>query len=186
LRRWLSTEELDFADAEHNAYRDLPDPVNHRRRVLFVKPRFWVIVDDLDGSTEHRIDLRFQFAPMDVMLETDLWARARGPRGQGLLVRPIATIPLKGEILEGGLDPSRGWTSPHYGQLRPAPLLVYSAVAVLPVRIVTLLWPTRNAGDTAPAVCPVEGHGPGAAGLVLKNTHHRIKFDEPVFVVERG
>jgi hypothetical protein len=152
LRRWLSTEALDFADAEHSAYRHLKDPVTHRRRVLFVKPRFWLVVDDLDGSTEHRIDLRFQFAPMDMSLEADLLARARGPRGHGLLVRPVATVPLKGEILEGCLDPPQGWVSPHYGQRHQAPLLVYSAVATLPFRIVTLLWPISTSDDPIPTV----------------------------------
>jgi len=185
-RHWLSIEAFDFADSEHDAYRRLPDPVTHRRRVLFVKPRFWIIVDDLDGSAEHRVDLRFQFAPMEVTLEADLWARAWGPRGHGLLVRPIATVPLKGEILEGCLDPPRGWVSPHYGQRRPAPLLVYSVLAMLPFRIVTLLWPIRDARDPAPIVCPLDGDARGLSGLRLESTHQRIKFDEPVFVVERG
>jgi heparinase II/III-like protein len=186
LRRWLCNEALDFADTEHDAYRHLPDPVSHRRRVLFVKPRFWVVVDDLDGRAEHRIDLRFQFAPMHVTLETDLWARARGARGQGLLVRPLATVPLKGEILEGCLDPPRGWISPHFGQRYPAPSLVYSAVAMLPFRIVTLLWPIENAQTPLPLVRPLEGDGPGLPGLLLESTQQRIRFDEPVFVVERG
>jgi hypothetical protein len=186
LRRWLSTEEVDFADTDHLAYGHLPDPVTHRRRVLFVKPRFWVIVDDLDGSTEHRIDLRFQFAPMEVTLEADLSARARGPRGHGLLVRAMASVPLKGEILEGCLDPSRGWVSPHYGQRHPAPLLVYSAVATLPLRVVTLLWPTEDAQALFPLVRSLEGGALGPDGLVLENTHQLIRFDEPMFVVERG
>src|SRR5262249_24850057 len=43
LHRWLSTEAFDFADASHDAYRRLSDPVLHRRRVLFVKPHFWVV-----------------------------------------------------------------------------------------------------------------------------------------------
>jgi hypothetical protein len=186
LHRWLSTEALDFADAEHNAYRHLPDPVIHRRRVLFVKPHFWVVVDDLNGKTEHRIDLRFQFAPMEMTLEADLWARARGPRGHGLLVRPFATVPFKAEIFEGCLDPPRGWISLNYGQRRPAPVLVYSTLAMLPFRIVTLLWPTGDARGPAPLVRPLVGHGPGPDGLLLENTRQRIKFDEPVFVVERG
>jgi hypothetical protein len=183
---WLSTEALDFADAEHDAYRHLPDPVTHRRRVLFVKPRFWVVVDDLVGKAEHRIDLRFQFAPMQVTLGADLWARARGPLGHGLLVHPLAAVPLKGEILEGCLDPPRGWTSPHYGQRCPAPVLVYSAVAMLPFRIVTVLWPSRDARAPLPLVRPLEGDGPGLDGLLLESTQQRIRFDEPVFVVERG
>ena len=40
LNRWLSTASFDFADAEHNAYGRLPDPVRHRRRVT-LGPRSW-------------------------------------------------------------------------------------------------------------------------------------------------
>jgi hypothetical protein len=152
LRQWLSTDEIDFADVEHNAYTHLTDRLTHRRRLLFVKPRLWLVVDDLDGTGEHRIDLRFQFAPMDVTLESDLQARARVAKGHELLVWPVATVPLKGEILEGYLDGRQGWVAPHYGQRHPAPVLVYSAVAALPLRIVTVLWPLNSPEDPIPAV----------------------------------
>src|SRR6185295_18230461 len=56
LRRWISTDSFDLADADHDAYHRLPDPVTHRRRVFFAKPRYWVVVDELDGKVEHRID----------------------------------------------------------------------------------------------------------------------------------
>jgi hypothetical protein len=64
----------------------------------------------------------------------------------------LATVPLKGEILEGCLDTPQGWVAPDYGQRHPAPLLVYSAVATLPFRIVTLLWPIRTSDDPIPTV----------------------------------
>src|SRR5438034_1165550 len=60
VRGWTSTESTDVIDAEHDAYADLPDPVRHRRRILFVKPDFWVVVDDLTGGALHDIEMRFQ------------------------------------------------------------------------------------------------------------------------------
>jgi hypothetical protein len=89
---------------------------------------------------------------MEVTLEGDLWARARGARGHGLLVRPLAAVPLKGEILEGCLEKPQGWVAPNYGQRHPAPLLVYSAVATLPFRIVTVLWPVSIPDEPNPTV----------------------------------
>jgi hypothetical protein len=185
LRHWLTTEALDFADAEHDAYTHLPDPVTHRRRVLFIKPRFWLVVDDLEGKAEHRIDLRFQFAPMKVSMESDLWARATDPQGNELLIRPFASLPVTGEVSDGLLDPPRGWIAPHYGQRRSAPSVVYSAVAILPIRVVTLLWPTGDPGEAPPSVRPLGDHKHGPDGLLIEDVALRISFDEPVFVVER-
>jgi hypothetical protein len=101
-----------------------------------------------------------------------------------LLVRSFAAEIAKGEILEGRLDPPRGWISPHYGQRYPAPLLVYTAVAKLPLRITTLLWPTLYTDDPAPLVRLLEGHGRGPHGLLLESTGQSIMFHDPLFVVE--
>src|SRR5207245_877674 len=91
LRYWLSTERFDFADAEHGAYQRLADPVTHRRRVVFVKPRYWIVVYDIQGSADDRIELRFQFAPMEVTVDPTLCARPRARRADGLVVRASTT-----------------------------------------------------------------------------------------------
>ncbi len=186
FRRWWSTDALDFADADHEAYRRLPDPVVHRRRVLFVKPRYWVLVDDLDGASEHRVELRFQFAPLPVAVDPSLWARAHGRTGHALLVRPFASAPLKAEILEGEPAPIQGWVSPNYGRRDPAPVLVYSAVTGLPFRVLTLLYPTAHPLAPPPVVSPLSGEGPGPAGLVFEDSHERVRFGERDVVVEQG
>jgi hypothetical protein len=186
LRRWLSTAAVDFADAEHDAYGRLADPVTHRRRVVFVKPRFWVIVDDLDGAAEHRVELRFQFAPIEVGLEPSGWTRARGADGRGLLLQAFATAPLKTEVLEGELAPIQGWISPDYGRREPAPVLVCSAVTRLPLRILTLILPTRDPLASPPAVSPLLGEGPGPVGLVFGNEEELVLIGERDAVVLPG
>ncbi|HZI94548.1 MAG TPA: alginate lyase family protein, partial [Patescibacteria group bacterium] len=105
LRRWRSTEEFDFADADHDAYARLSDPVVHRRRVLFVKSRYWVIVDDLSGSHDHTVELRYQFGPdYEVDLSRAPWVAARGPAGAGLFAIAFGTVPFLPDLLEGSLD----------------------------------------------------------------------------------
>jgi hypothetical protein len=94
LRQWVSTEAYDLADADHDAYRTLPDPVVHRRRVVFVRKRYWVIVDDLAGHAEHHIELRFQCAaPIHPACDETPWVRARGPNAHELLVGAFAAVP---------------------------------------------------------------------------------------------
>ena len=63
LRTWQSDANHDLLDGDHDAYLRLDDPVACRRRVIFVKPDYWLIVDDLDGSSSHEVEVAFQFAP---------------------------------------------------------------------------------------------------------------------------
>ncbi len=154
LRRWVSTETFDLADADHDAYHRLPDPVTHRRRVFFAKPRYWVVVDDLEGKAEHRIDLRFQFAPMSVKLSPDGWLVARKSTGRECRLLVSATAPLKATLAMGEQEPIQGWVSPDYGWREPAPAVVYSTVSRLPLRIVTLIFPA-DSPFALPAVAAV-------------------------------
>jgi hypothetical protein len=183
LRRWQSCAALDFADASHDAYRRLPDPVVHRRRVLFVKPWYWVVLDDLDGAAEHRVELRFQFASMPVTVDQEGWARARSHRGHGLLIRPFAAVALRAEIREGDAAPPEGWVSPNYGRRQPAPVVIYRAAAVLPLRFVTLLYPIKDGLASPPAVSPVACEGRGPVGLTLEGERVRICFDDQECVI---
>ena len=166
LVRWESTANRDVAEGEHRGYGRLRDPVVHRRRVIFEKSRHCIVVDDLDGRAEHRVDVRFQFAPMSIVLDTSLWARAVRSPGAGLLIHSFATVPLKSSLLEGEIDPRQGWLSTEYGVHEPAPLLLYSAVARLPIRIITVLIPTDDPIGPLPPVSPLVERGE-LVGVVL-------------------
>src|SRR5206468_299982 len=91
-----SRPDRSAGDADHGAFCGLDDPVVHRRRVLFIKPRYWIVVDDVVGISRHQVDLLFQFAPMRVTLGPDLWAGARTAAGPVLWVGPFASASLRG------------------------------------------------------------------------------------------
>jgi len=161
LRAWKSNETCDFVDGEHDAYRPGRSAVTHRRRVIFVKPRYWLVIDDVcepGGRTEHCIELCFQFAPHHVVQKELPWVRAMTPLGHALLVRATADVPLETAIREGEQDPLpiRGWFSSAYGNVQPAPALVYTATTRLPLRVVTLFLPVPEADAPLPAVFPME------------------------------
>jgi hypothetical protein len=183
LRQWRSTEAFDVADAEHDAYRTLPDPVVHRRRVLFVKPRYWVIMDDLEGAAEHRVELRYQFAPLKVIRDGTPWVRALGVGGHALLIRAFAAVPLEANIVEGALAPIQGWVSPVYGQRRPAPVLVYSAVTKLPLRTLTLLYPIDSLLASPPRVSLLVGGSAEPAGLLFEDLKETVCLDSDTIAV---
>ena len=168
LLDWRSTAELDLAEAEHRAYVHLPGAVVHRRRVVFVKAGYWILVDDVEGSGEHQVELQFQFAPLEVHVDPTLWARAGGRRGRALLVRPFSNVALKPSVHTGELAPMRGWISPVYGRREPAPLLIYATVTTLPLRVITLLLPSAGSSATVPAVSAVADASGSPVGLVLE------------------
>lgn len=189
LRGCVFGPTLECADAEHDAYLRLPDPVVHRRRVVFIRPDYWIVVDDLHGDDEHRIELRFQFAPLPVAFEPSGWARARGRYSGGLLVRPFARIPLHGYRLEGETSPRAGWVSPDYGRRQPAPLLLYRTLARLPIRIATVLMPIPDADAEAPPVHPLPGAGADPGALAIDRgggVRDIVRFERDEVALERA
>jgi hypothetical protein len=123
---------------------------------VFLKPRYWVIVDDLSGTADHQVQAHWQFAALPVTLEADGWARARHPLGHGLLVRAWARTALSATVVCGDVDPIRGWVSDGYGERHPAPQLVYRLVDRLPTRIITVFIPVEDASAGPPAVAVTE------------------------------
>jgi hypothetical protein len=185
LRSWESTEAFDYVDASHNGYTHLSDPVIHRRRVLFVKPSYWVVVDDLAGLALHDIALRFQFAARPVQRGPGLWMRAPGTRGDGLWMVPFASVPLECHVREGEMNPIEGWLSTHYGRRRPAPVVVYTTRARLPIRIATLLLPTARLQPLPPRVDMLCDEAGRLFGLLLADRGETIRFDDGGVFLER-
>jgi hypothetical protein len=182
IRHWSSTEEADLIDASHDAYASLPDPVRHRRRVLFVKPRFWVIVDDLTGRGEHDIDLRFQFAPGRVELRDGSWVAMAGKRAAGLWIGAFCAAPLSVRLVEGELDPPQGWISRQYGRRQPAPMGIWRTRSRVPARIVTLLLPVNGMGSTPPVVEFAPGGGEQPTTLLIPDANQLVRVTEETLV----
>jgi hypothetical protein len=176
LVQWESTASRDVAVGEHRAYGRLADPVTHRRKVIRESSRQCIVVDDVDGRAEHQVDIRFQFAPMPVRLDSTLWIRAVRAPTAGLFIHAFATVPLKATVLEGELDPRQGWLATDYGRHGPAPVLVYSAVARLPLRIITVLIPTDDPVGPPPSVSPLYVRGE-LVGVVCDG-HREIRCHE--------
>src|SRR4029079_15755340 len=96
-----STPWRYFLTAEHDAFSREDDPIVHRRRILFVKPRYWIVVDDLLGVSRHQVDLTFQFALSTLVLGPNRWARAETPQGRVLWIGPFASAAVRPIVKSG-------------------------------------------------------------------------------------
>ena len=177
IGEWRSTPELDFADACYRAHERGTGFVGHRRRVLYVRGRYWVIVDDLEGEGEHQVDLRFQFAPVELRLDGAWRASARSASGQTLVLHPFCARPWLATVHCGELDPTQGWISREYGQRQPAPMLQYRVQTALPFRIATVMAPV-GAGRRAPVVSAMFDAKQAPVGIVFDETGERLSFGD--------
>jgi hypothetical protein len=185
LHEWRSTGECDFVDARHDAYPG----VVHQRRVMFVRPDYWVIVDDVREEAgragDVEIELGFQFAPMHVLAARDGWARALTPAGNTFWVGVFAPATIKPHVACGELTPVRGWVSADYGQRSPAPRLAYAANASLPWRSITLLLPYRGARASVPGVSALFDDHNLPIGIGLEDRRESVFVDDTDFFLAR-
>jgi len=184
LVSWHHDDVVDVAEGEHRGYEELPGGVVHRRKIVLVKGGFCAVVDDLVGSGEHRLDVRFQLAPMPLTIGGDGWATAGEADGPRLFVRAFSTTPIEVNLAEGAADPHRGWVSGDYGRLTPAPMLTYTLTTALPARLITLLLPSETL-ETPPPVSAIEADG-ALRGLRLPHRHEALYLDGELARLERG
>lgn len=185
---------LDLVGGEHDGYARPPVGVIHRRRVLYARPDYWLVLDDFraapgstgaaGGGSEHTFDLLYHLAPE---AETSSPV-ATGPAaaglhvlagGAGLLLFVNATAELELEVVDAPTGaPSRTgpgdrvpWVSRRYGEKRPAPVVAARFRGALPAAAVTLLVPYRGtsyrpAPGWEPKPFPVTADG-AALGLEI-------------------
>jgi hypothetical protein len=184
IREWQSTTALDVVEAEHAGYAAQGIPVVHRRRVVFVKPLFWIVIDDLIGEGTHSAEWSFQCAALPVSLMSSGAARVDLPGGEALWVVPLSTD-VRRSVHTGEVAPIRGWVSPDYGCRVPAPMIVYSAVAPLPFRQVTVLFPERRPSAVPPSLHPIVDEDRLMTGLRVGALRLAVHFDHQV-AIERN
>ena len=184
LRLWRSNDRFDLADAEHDAYARPGDEIVHRRRVMFVKPDRFAILDEIRGASAHRVEARLQLAPSRAVRLGGGWFRMRTPGGAGLLVGIFPR--QEGAILleEGMPSPPRGFIAPAYGRLVPAPAITAVVEAPLPVSILTLLVAAPAEGP--PPDVEVTWDGSGGPTARLDACGPVVRFPDEGIVFEGG
>jgi len=148
----LATPAFDLAVASHDGYLGLPEGVRHRRRVVFLRPDYWLIRDELEGAGSHRVARYFHLAPGAAAAEAGAPAVRLDLDGGGLLVRGVEAEGVAVTLTAGGAGPEGGWISPGYGLKAPAPVACLGSVLTAPGAVHTVLLPYRGAAPPPLAV----------------------------------
>lgn len=137
---------IDYVDAEHDGYLHMPLDLIHRRRILFVRPDYWIIFDELQGRGAHNLDFLFHFAPGVKLFVFGEESRGHVECGvrlddTALQMFMHASGPLHAEAIYGQSNPMQGWASGRYGELKPAPVLSAKMQSFAPASAMTILAP---------------------------------------------
>ena len=117
LQKWIGEKRFDFVSGQHDGYM----PTTVKREVLFIKGDYWIIRDTVASSGEHRVDVRFHFAP-----------------GANLDIQSFGN----GEWVE-----EEAFVSHCYGQKEASKALSFSANLKGVAEVVTFLLPQKPGTD---------------------------------------
>ena len=154
---WVTSAEWDYV---RGSYAFDPEEVEatHTRRVLFVRPDYFVVVDRIDAEGEHEMRMKYQ-------LNHALEAVADGARVVGSDAEDVRIVvtpsrqDLDLSIVKGQTQPRyEGWQLLSVTDAREASALIYTWREEAPSRIETVLYPVPP-GEAADLIVTREVEG---------------------------
>ena len=133
LLHWKPGEKLDVLVVENASYSNL----THRRAVLFVDKKFFVIVDEAIGTGTGEVDLHFQLAPGKAVFDQDEFlVKTDFKDGWNVWVKSMTPKGIK-------LEEEEGQVSFVYTKKEPRPAFRYRITKQQPkgIRFVTVVAP---------------------------------------------
>lgn len=136
LLLWQPGENLDAVVVENRSYENL----THRRAVLFVNKRFFILVDDAEGTARGTVDLHFQLAPGKAFWYKAAPAvRTDSSKSANVLIHAMKQDGM-------ALEKEHGQVSPAYGKKEPRPAFrfrINKTADTSAARFVTLVVPYK-------------------------------------------
>ncbi len=131
---WTTLAGFDYVDAYHDAYSS----VKHRRKILFIKPNYWIVSDLITGNGAHTYDLYFHlesaylnyttFDPVKLSVKTPFFAIVPADQNANAEIIP-------------------GWVSYSVGVEQIAPTIKYSKEGTAPITFETVIYPFVDRSD---------------------------------------
>lgn len=140
--RWISELSYDYAEA---AYREGFGDSNavsvvHVRKILFVKPDFWIVLDLLAApeGDEHTYEALFHISSENLKADGSVWSCDPGTTN----VQILPLVPVEIELISGRTVPYYlGWGKAGERRTRPVPVAVLRKKAVGPTCLAYAIVP---------------------------------------------
>lgn len=172
------TDAYDFARGRFDAgYIGLDGAASHTRAVLYVRGRYWIVVDRVETDRPRELTALWHFHP-DCTVAADGTSVVSTDAGAGnLRITPAAPFSWRVDRVRGReRPPVQGWHSPVMNTKEAATAAVYTAHAGGTVTFAWLLEPGRGTVSLRPVTLVTPDRGDGAAVI-------RVGGPEPVEAV---
>jgi hypothetical protein len=166
--RWFTSSGFDYAEGVYDeGFGPQSDKsVVHVRKVFFVKPEYWIVIDVLKGNGRHKAEQLWHFTPSKL--------KVAGKCVQSVVANS-ANLAVVGStdadirVVEGEETPVLGYVSYRYNERQPSPTAVFLRECELPEAFETVLYPSPAGKSVLPRVerirCLVEEKRPAKGAL---------------------
>jgi hypothetical protein len=166
------------SDSEGGTSHILRD-VTHTRQILFVKPDYWVIVDELESVERHDYQVLFHTVPEvapQALPGNRVILQVPG-EGPSLHIVPADPDSVRASWISGSQSPIQGWYSPNSHEIQEAAAVLYERKGVASTAIATLLYPCpagRAGHEIEIELLTVDGGGLGFAVTTFRGRDYLL------------
>ena len=155
--KWISEEKFDFVSADYDEgygrfflssleKAQVMNDVVHKRTIVFVKPDYWVIFDQLVAGQAHDYQLLFHAHPditVHEMQDNCVCLESAGANSV-LYLMPALSDELTVKLAKGSETPLQGWYSGGPYRKVPASTVIFEKKKRQNVELITLAYPSST------------------------------------------
>ena len=139
------TDNYDFASGSFSKYQGLQGKFVHNRSVLYLRGKFWVVVDHFTSDRPRDIDVLWHFHPdCIVMKDAENNLKTQNARGN-LKIIPVGNLKWHLDLVKGDTVPApQGWYSEEYNKAVPSTAGIYKGKIGNDETVVWILFPSEK------------------------------------------
>lgn len=146
--RYKITENYDYASGTFDSFVNTEGEVNHQRAMLYVRGKFWVVVDRISTDRPRQIETLWHWHPATEVKEQQQQTIAQHRTGY-LTVMPVGEKSYSIELVEGQNQPElQGWYSPEYNLYESNVASIYRTQLQESGTLAWLLFPSHENSST--------------------------------------
>ncbi|MDY6900671.1 MAG: alginate lyase family protein, partial [Cyanobacteriota bacterium] len=119
--------EFDFAKATYDkGFRNIKGKVAHKRAVVYIRGKYWLVIDHIHTSRPRTIEALWHFHPDCTVVIKGNEVGSIDTNMGNLKILPASDLSWEVKLVKGQESPIQGWWSRQYNHKTPNPTAIYS------------------------------------------------------------